>query len=244
MRRAVGLALLFGAALAVAISADVIVTTDGTVIETDGGWERRGRVIVFTRAGGGLEALRVDDVDFEATERRRLAEPAAQTQPASAQPKKARIVITDSDVAHSPASSEEVATVDARAGGTESADGTPAETTAAPTTSTGVRVIAWDDDEPADGEGRRVFGTLRNDGNSFAADISVEVSVFDNDGAVVGTQRTDPVRKSLRPGESTTFSLQFRDAYSLGAVKTTVSSLDLDLGQSPPPRPDDSPPDG
>ena len=228
MRRFCACALLGLAAAASAAGSDVLVTTDGHVVETNGPWEQRGSMVIFTLDNGQLSALRAEDVDFEATERWRAAlvdDPVAVPEEAPAAPK-AKIVITDADVSHSePVPHPGETAADGAA--TADAESTPAATAA---TQSQVRVTAWDVEEPADGRGRRIFGNLRNDGNAFATGISIEVSVYDEEGALVGRQTTTPVRTSLRPGESTTFSTQFADVYVVGATQMLVTSLELEIG--------------
>lgn len=218
------LALLFAGLGA----ADVLVTTDGTVVETKGPWQQRGKMVIFTLANGQLSSLRASDVDFEATEqwREELTRPPAPKETSTEAAPKARLVLTDADVARGDAYVEPA---------TVPADGAAATQDAAtdpnldPASQSPVRVLAWEDEEPADGRGRLLSGTLRNDGNTFATDISVEVTVYDNEGAIAGTQTATPVRTNLRPGESTTFSVQFLDTYIIGATRFRVGSLDLVL---------------
>ena len=50
------------------LRADVLVTRDGERIETRGPWTVKGKQVVFTAANGTLQALRLDDVDLEASE--------------------------------------------------------------------------------------------------------------------------------------------------------------------------------
>lgn len=215
--------------VACAVRADVLVTIDGSVVETKGPWEQRGKMVVFTLGNGQLSALRAEDVDFEATERWRAeieASASAQT-PTPAEPARARIVLTDADVAHGNPVVEAVAS-DSEPAAAE-APGATANASADPATQSPVRVTAWDQDEPADGRGRRVSGTLRNDGNTYATDITMRVTVYDNDGAFAGTEDAAPIKTSLRPGESTTFSIQFTEAYVIGATRFQIDSVDLEL---------------
>ncbi len=224
--------------VAPAVSAGVLITTDGTVIETEGDWEQRGRMIVFTRPDGGLASIRVDDVDFDAIDRylERASAPQAEAAAPAERPK-ARLVLTDGDVARvSPAVIEaELAAEEAAAEGGEEDDSAE--------TSRSVRVLAWEDDDTPDGVGRRVFGTLRNDGNTYATGVTVDISIYDSTGALVARTEVEPLRGSLRPGESTTFSADFADVASVAAARLTVSSTDLDVGQATLSRTDDVLPD-
>lgn len=49
-------------------SADILVTKTGEQIETDGPWEVKGRQVVFTSASGVLSAIRLSEIDLEASE--------------------------------------------------------------------------------------------------------------------------------------------------------------------------------
>ncbi len=53
---------------AVPASADWLMTTDGTAIETRGPWKVQGRTVVFTDTRGTLAAIRLNTVDLEASE--------------------------------------------------------------------------------------------------------------------------------------------------------------------------------
>ncbi|MEM7583739.1 MAG: hypothetical protein AAF560_10200 [Acidobacteriota bacterium] len=97
---------------------DVLVTQDGERIETEGAWEVKGRQVVYTDARGVLSAMRLADVDLEASEqatraaREQQAAPA--TAPTRAAPRKATRSFTNDDigaapdnVAEAPAATEE-----------------------------------------------------------------------------------------------------------------------------------------
>jgi hypothetical protein len=240
MRQSCAIALLGLAFTTGLVAADVLVTTDGSVVETDGPWQQRGKMVVFKLENGQLSALRAADVDFDATARwqAELADTGEAPSPAApAAPAKARVVLTDADVAHSSPALEEPSSEAAGAG---EASGPTSDSAADPSTQSAVRVTTWDEEEPADGRGRRIFGTLRNDGDSFATDIGVEVTVYDDDGAIAGVGTTPATVTSLRPGESSTFSLQFPEVYVVGATRFRVTSLDLDLDRGGETAPGDS----
>lgn len=61
--------LLAMSCLAAPSWADILVTHDGQRIETDGPWEVKGRQVVFTTATGVLSAMRLTEVDLEASEK-------------------------------------------------------------------------------------------------------------------------------------------------------------------------------
>lgn len=94
------------AVLAQPADADILVLRDGHRLETDGPWEVRGGQVVFRTPHGVLSSLRLDEVDLEASRRATEAPPrsppeeaeAEQTPPPVPRPK-AKIVITDSNLA-------------------------------------------------------------------------------------------------------------------------------------------------
>ena len=62
----IALAALLAVAAGAAASADELVTRDGQVIQTQGPWEVRGKLLVFKLADGTLASLRLDEADLEA----------------------------------------------------------------------------------------------------------------------------------------------------------------------------------
>ncbi len=94
------LACVMGAAAA---QADWLVTRAGERIETEGGWQVKGRMVVFTQLGGTLSSIRLSEVDLDASREATAgaAEAAARPSepaPAPAAPRKATRVITTDDV--------------------------------------------------------------------------------------------------------------------------------------------------
>ena len=71
MRALNSLPIRFAAVLFLAVvagaGADLLVLKDGTRIESRGAWQEKGRQVVFTDADGKLCALRLADVDLEAS---------------------------------------------------------------------------------------------------------------------------------------------------------------------------------
>lgn len=50
-----------------AATADVLITRDGLQIETQGAWEVKSRVVVFTNIDGALSSMRLSEIDLEAS---------------------------------------------------------------------------------------------------------------------------------------------------------------------------------
>ncbi len=82
--------------------ADWLVTRAGERVETEGPWEVKGQMVVFTQPGGTLSSLRVSEVDLEASEEAtaetaRTAAPPEAPAPtlASARMKGTRVITTE-----------------------------------------------------------------------------------------------------------------------------------------------------
>lgn len=87
--------------------ADWLITQDGQRIRTQGPWEVKGRMVVFTSERGTLSSIRLDEVDLEASEEftARAARPAAET-PAEAPQPPSVMILTNEDVAQSEEGAE------------------------------------------------------------------------------------------------------------------------------------------
>lgn len=48
--------------------ADILVTSDGTKLQTKGSWKIKGRQVIFTNETGVLSAMRLSEIDIEASE--------------------------------------------------------------------------------------------------------------------------------------------------------------------------------
>lgn len=85
---------------AAAANADWLVTRAGERVETEGPWEVRGRMVVFTNVDGVLASIRLSEIDLDAS--RAATDDAAASSPAPAQPTttaaRSRRVITTEDV--------------------------------------------------------------------------------------------------------------------------------------------------
>ena len=90
-------------AAASAARAEVLVTTSGERVETRGPWRVAGRQVIFTSTGGTLSALRLSEVDLEASEQAsRGTERPAPSPPLTEAPPRARpepvLTVTDADI--------------------------------------------------------------------------------------------------------------------------------------------------
>ena len=72
---------LGGGLFATGAAADWLVAKDGSRIETQGPWEVKGRLVVFTTAQGELASMRADDLDLGESRALTEAGPAPATAP-------------------------------------------------------------------------------------------------------------------------------------------------------------------
>ncbi|MCP3964660.1 MAG: hypothetical protein GY719_43085 [bacterium] len=90
--------LVLAAFAATTARADWLVTRAGERVETVGGWELRGRMVVFERPGGTLASLRLSEVDLDAseaaTEKAKIPTPSRPVE-AAPRPKATRVITTE-----------------------------------------------------------------------------------------------------------------------------------------------------
>ncbi len=199
---------LFGAGaffLSAAAAGDWLVLRDGSRVETSGAWEVKGRQVVFTRPDGTLAALRLADVDLDAsdvaTAESRVAPPPPKAATAASGARKPILRLTNEDL---PAVDPEAETA-----GDAEAEQSPQEADDQP-----VRLVSWDSRENADGDALEITGSVRNTGGDVVAGIRVRVTVLDADENPVSSSAFLQ-RSSLAPGRSTTFRALLPGIYTL-----------------------------
>jgi len=207
-RRHLALPVLLAALWAPAGSADWLVTRDGTRVETKGPWEVKGRQVVFTLPSGTLSAMRLSEVDLDASAAataaaREPAEPAAEEERA---PRKPVLVLTNQDVR--PAAPPPVEE-DGEDGETEeeAAEERPGAAK--------VELVSWKSVDSSQVDGLEIVGTIKNNDSQIAANLTVAVTVNDDQGEPL-YETTAFVRTSgLAPGRSTTFRALLPGIYQL-----------------------------
>ena len=193
-------ALLLAAALPAA--ADWLVTRDGARIETEGPWEVKGRQVIFTKKHGSLSAIRLSDVDLEASRAATDApEGAAGTVNAGAEVEREPVlVLTNKDirrVAVDPAGAVD----EGSAGAAGAAERTPA----APQTEAPVELVSWKANPSRQIDGLELVGAVRNNGTDVAAKVTVEVTIPDGEGGTLYETKAFLRSTGLPPGGTTTF---------------------------------------
>jgi hypothetical protein len=228
-RHALAAAAMAATVLLVALpaAADWLVTRDGARLETEGSWELRGKLVVFT-ADGRLSSLSLDEVDLEAS-RELTAQQAQESQvpPEAAEPPaepkpKAVMVITEKDLPprRRPAGAE-----------TPSSGQTPPEGGAggqqAITTPRSVLTVPeWQITDEST-EGIVLAGRLANPTEDAATAISLGVMLFDDLGKEVGRRYASLETEALAPGSTTGWSVVFPGIYTFTSVRFEPEAIRL-----------------
>ncbi len=222
------------AAAAGAAWADELVTRDGQVIQTQGPWEVRGRLLVFKLADGTLASLRLNEADLEATEKRaqeaerRARQAREESMRPAPEPQQAVLVLTDKDVSHPLAVVDELglegtsgedllggvdagtgaAGQDSQVSGAGSGDqGTGDDADTAPAGSgRGVQVVQWSQESEGE-DGVAVRGVIQNLGGSFATSLSVNALFYDEAGGLLAAREVQFEGGPLGPGARRDFSV-------------------------------------
>lgn len=247
VRARVALATLLAALAGAPVAADHLVTRDGQVIETRGGWEVRGKLLVFELADGTLASLRLEEADLEASEKRarEAARRAHQAREESLRPPpepvQAAVVITDRDVTRTrdvaepprPEGGDRVVTAAADAGDPTAAvgdvgsgdvateDGGEAATDGSATASGGVQVVEWSH-EPDGETGLTVRGVIQNLGSGFATGVSVNALFYDDAGILIAAREVQLEDSPLAPAARRDFSVSLPDRLIYDEIKFLV----------------------
>lgn len=214
-----GLALA-AALLATPAAADWLVTLDGGRVETQGPWQVKGKLVVFTRAAEGqLASLRAADVDWAASERATAqAAEAAQAPPEeksapSEPPKESKWVFTDANFRRpAPAPPKDEVPV-------------PGETDNAGRPRLPVALEGWERRDHPDG--LEIAGTLRNPGNEIAAEVGVTVRLYDETGTLVATSEGRIGTPAIGPGMTVAFRASFPGVFTYAEAKFDVRGYGL-----------------
>jgi hypothetical protein len=219
-RQLAGLALgLLGAALvpAAPAAADWLVTREGGRIETRGAWEVKGKLVVFQGADGALASLRATEVDLDAsrqvteTAKRPASSPAAAPRPAE---RKSVRSFTDKDFRKVEAAGDAAAASPEEAKKKEEAP------------KAGVSVASWDRSKGEDGH-VVIAGVLRNGPGSSAANITLAVHLYDENGNLLSSRQAELATTALPPGQQSGFRAEFPNVFTFDTVKFEGDSLNL-----------------
>ena len=219
-----GLALAALLATVGPAGADWLVTREGGRVETKGTWKVKGKLVVFTTADGQLSSLRLADVDLDASRRVTEEVVAAQAQADAEEPKPAERrksvrTITDKDVrAYEPARPADPA---------EGTEGEEKAKEPGPTSGPGLLVESWQQSAHSDDGSVIVNGTLQNASNATAADLKLNVMIFDENGALIANSQAAVAVKAVPPGERAAFRAEFPGFFSFATIKFEAESRRL-----------------
>lgn len=210
------------------LSADWLVTREGARVETRGPWKVKGKLVIFTGAGGDLASLRLAEVDLPASERAtaEAQAPASPPEPppAAEVPKKPAAVVTNETLDR--AKPKEPATAAA-------APASAATPEPALESSSGPAVIgAWKRAERAGG-GVEIVGTVENRGEDIAADTAVTVRLYDEAGELLATSSALLTSTSIKPRGAVEFRAAFPEVFAFAQARFQVKSWPLDLSPLP-----------
>jgi hypothetical protein len=199
------------------LSADWLVMNDGTRVETDGPWNERGKLVVFTDTSGNLVSLRLSEVDLVASRQATADALEAASRPAPPPaPRESVFRLTDADVGHVDPDDEAAATGEVGAEG-EGEAGDSGEPEPAPMA---VQVIGWDRTETFDGVAVRA--TLENQGDDVAIGIEVSVTIYDQEGVALSTAPAQIVSTGLVAGQTTDMEAEFPGFHDFSAVNFDI----------------------
>ncbi|MEM7351207.1 MAG: hypothetical protein AAF657_10400, partial [Acidobacteriota bacterium] len=201
--------------------ADWLVLQDGTRVETEGPWKTKGRQVIFTRAGGALSALRLADVDLEASaaataeaSERATEEVAAAAKP-SQRDRPRVLVLTDEDLPPVIPEPDELDDADAAEGEDSDEEEESAETEAEEAAPEPVSLVSWESRESTDIDGLEIIGAVRNTGRDVAAGIRVSVKIRDQEDVLLSESKAFLQASSLAPGQRSTFKALLPGVYTL-----------------------------
>jgi hypothetical protein len=222
-------------------TADWLVTLGGDPVETDGAWEIKGKLIVFTLPGGTLSSMRLADVDLDASERLTADEhlTASGRRPPKAEPERreAVLVLTDSDVGHVDArltgSMEQRQQVAAEA--REQTKGTAAATNG------GLSVVDWNQTFDDGIEGVVVTGRLQNRSRGTRAEVTVQVILYRTDGRLAGRAPATLEDTVLSGGEATSLKATFPGILGFDRPEFRIDSTPLRPKAESQPEQEDQP---
>lgn len=201
-------------------SADLLVTRDGSQIETKGAWKVQGRLVVFQMPDGQLASLQLGEVDLEASRAATEENKATPERPPATAPpeRKAVLVLTDDDIPRAERAA------DATAG---SATG---EARAAEAAADSERLVVSSWQETGESDGVVITGELMNQSAAVATNIQLGVLFYDREGEVLETVLATLTSEVLQPGQRARFRADVRDLFDYSSLRFEAESLGLEVG--------------
>ena len=210
-------------------AADLLVTRDGSVIETRGPWRVQGRLVIFELADGQLASMQLGEVDLDASRAAMEKAVAAAEKPPKAAPpeKKAVMVLTDADVRSAPPAADDI---DEEAAEEAQATGSP------PPAAQRLVVSSWEDTSGPDGV--VITGELVNQSPDVAGNIGLGVLLYDREGEPLESVQATVTSQVLQPGQRARFRADVQGVFDFSALSFAPESLGLAVAseeaESPP----------
>lgn len=207
LRAAITVALLVAGSLPAA--ADWLVMQDGSRLETQGPWKKKGAQIIFTSVKGVLSSVRASEVDLDASASATVAARNAATPAEDEQAEvsgSAMVMITDKDVPQYGGPSPQAESSDE-----EEAAGTAQAAEQAPAAGGGVNleVVSWRHVESEEIGGIEIFGSVRNTGSEIATNVAVRINLLDEDGNPLANTNAFLRTPAIPPGGTVSFRAPF-----------------------------------
>lgn len=196
-------AAALAAAAAVCLAGEVVVLRGGARVELKGPPVRSGNTVLLTRADGTLLSVPASEIDEKATAAYRAPAPAvssalvappetpAQVARLTREGPKARVRITDRDVAH-----------ELVVGGEDTGEQLSGESR-----SGGATLEVGDYTQQRAGANLLVKGTLRNTGGTQASNVRMTVTALDPKGESAGSNDASLSAGVIEPGQNVSFTV-------------------------------------
>jgi len=212
-----------------AARADWLILRDGSRVQTKGAWQVKGKQVVFSQANGQLGALRMSDVDLDASAKATAesAMPAPATKAPEVAKKKPVLVLRDKDVGHVDAAGAAPAQGDTK---TDS----PAQN-AQPVAQGAVQIDTWEKVKDPASSGIQVFGNIKNTSKETATDITITVKALDETGGLLASVDATISSSVLTPGATTNFRAAFPGVLDFASARFEVKNRSILTKESPPP---------
>ena len=212
-------------AISAPAAADWLVTGSGATIETAGGWEVRGPVVVFKSTEGRLSSLRASEVDLDASRALTLAPPSPSAPVRTERPTpRPALVLTDADVRHVAANGAVMPSDPASAD-----DGTLSQKSE----EARIEVLSWQDRVDVEANALEIFGKLANRGSSLATQTRLDVQLLDDTGELLEVRRASLGEQVLQPGATVGFSARFPGSPGFTSVGFDVQSRGFRVRRPP-----------
>ena len=225
----IAMPLLVAFAISTPVSADWLLTLDGTQIETTGPWRVQRSVVLFTLPSGTLSSLRVSEVDLTASlELTKAASAPTPAEEAPAAKPKSVLVIDHRKIRQATVPKEDPTA--------ESSEPTNEAGVTSPSDEPGpVEVVFWQENVRPDLTGIEISGTLQNFSPQIATGLVVNVTLVDASRRPLKTAKAFIDSTSLAAQATTTFRALFGDATGLeGEPLFKVASRTLEFPSSNP----------